>query len=1045
MTSTKKSSSPAKADDLVGAVLVIGGGVAGMQASLDLTEMGYKVFLVERTPSIGGRMSQLDKTFPTNDCSLCILAPKMVEVFRNPNIELLTYSEVSKVTGKAGHFKATIIKKPRYVDETKCKGCGDCAAKCPKIQAPNIFEMNLGKRKSVYIPFPQAVPPIYLIDPDMCLFLTKGVCKVCQKVCTAEAIDFEQKAEEVVLDVGAIIVSTGFDMWADELPDNWGYKYKNVVTALEYERILCASGPMGGHVLRLSDEQEPKKIAFIQCAGSRDFNKGIPYCSSVCCMYTAKEAIITREHSESSECYVFKHDIRAYGKNFYEFTCRAQEEYGVKYFNSKVSTITENPETNDLIIHYENLDDGVFNKFEANLVILATPLVPANGADELGKILGIDIDKYGFFKENDPFDKLSSNKEGIFLCGFCQGPLDIPETVADASGVANKVSGILYPVKDTLIKEKIITSAPILVKPGDEARIGVMICHCGINIGNYVDVPSLVEYVKTLPNVVVAENNLYSCSSDSQVRIKELIKEHDLNRFIVASCTPRTHEKLFQETCEEAGLNKYLFELVNIRDQCSWVHMTQKEEGTLKARDLIEMTIAKSRLLNPLKESTFFVTPEALIIGGGISGLTAALNIAEQGYQTHLVEKDSELGGNLKNLNQIFPKYQKASEFLKPIVESVNSHSNINVYLNSNIQDVIGYIGNYDVKIDEGKNETTDIKVGTIIVATGANEHKPENLYNYKKDNNVITQLELEEKLKSEEKSWLDGIKSVTMILCAGARLKEGITYCSNICCSNAIKNINILRQMKPDLKLIVIYRDLQMSKKENEENYRNSRKEAIFLRYSLDSLPKIINSKGDYNFKGTLFEYNLKQDIEFSTDLIVLAAPLVAPAEFGDLAMMLKVPRDQSGFFLEAHVKLRPIDFATDGIFLCGCAHWPKNIQESIAQANGAAGRSVRILGSGEMVTSGLVAEVNEDLCIGCGRCEEVCPYNAIELIDKEMTFEDYIITIKKSNINSALCKGCGTCGAQCPLSAIDIKHFTLNQINTMINIYCETKKIKN
>ncbi|MFW9896666.1 MAG: NAD-binding protein, partial [Candidatus Thorarchaeota archaeon] len=382
-----------------GAVLVIGGGIAGIQTSLDLTELGFKVYLVERSPSIGGRMSQLDKTFPTNDCSLCILAPKMVEVFRNPNIELMTYHEVKDISGEAGDFEITVLKKPRYIEEDKCKGCGDCAAKCPKIEVGNIFDMNLGKRKSVYIPFPQAVPPIYLIDPEICLKLTKGVCGVCERVCKAEAINYEQKPQEIKIKVGAVVVATGFDMPAEELSPRWGYNYKNVVSALEYERILCASGPFGGHVLRPSDEEEPETIAFIQCAGSRDLHENVPYCSSVCCMYTAKEAIITKEHSDHSQCFVFKHDIRAYGKNFYEFTQRAQEEYGVKYFQTKISRIEEDPETNDLIIHYEDLKTGTFHDFQANLVVLATPLVPSKGSQELGKILDIELDNYLFFKE----------------------------------------------------------------------------------------------------------------------------------------------------------------------------------------------------------------------------------------------------------------------------------------------------------------------------------------------------------------------------------------------------------------------------------------------------------------------------------------------------------------------------------------------------------------------------------------------------------------------------------------------------------------------
>ena len=1022
-----------------GSVLVIGGGIAGIQCSLDLTELGYKVYLVERTPSIGGRMAQLDKTFPTNDCSLCILAPKMVEVFRNPNIELLTYHEVKEITGAAGDFTATILKKPRFIDEIKCKGCGDCATKCPKIEVPNLFDMNLGKRKSIYIPFPQAVPPVYLIDPDLCLKLTKGVCGVCEKVCTAEAIDYEQEPQDIQLNIGAIVVATGFEMPAEKLSLRWGYQYENVVSALEYERILCASGPFGGHVLRPSDHEEPEKIAFIQCAGSRDLHEGVPYCSSVCCTYTAKEAIITKEHSEKSECYVFRHDIRAYGKNFYEFTQRAQQEYGVKYYQTKISQIREDPETNDLIIHYEDLKTGEFKDFKANLVVLASPLVPSRGTNELAETLGIELDQYNFFRESSYFNKLQSSKDGIFLCGFCQGPMDIPETVADASGAASQVAILLNSVKFTQIKEKEFEEPEKEVKPSEEPRIGVLICHCGINIGKYVEVPDVVEEIKKLPNVVHCEANLYSCSSDSQERIKEVIKENDLNRFIVASCTPRTHETLFQVTCQEAGLNKYLFEMVNIRDQCSWVHMTEKEAATEKSIDLVKMAVAKARLLKPQKEETLNIIPSALVIGGGVAGMSAALNIAEQGFETYIVEKENKLGGILNYLNILSPIQEKGSIFLNEIIDKVKKNKNIKIFLESKVENIKGYIGNYDIAVSDKEKVINDFKVGTIIVATGGMELKPNGLFQYNgKNQNVITQLELEQKLKDQNGAWLKNINRITTILCANSRQKEGITYCSNVCCATAIKNINILKEIKPELEITVLYRDLQMAKKEFEDYYRERRKDAIFLRYDLTNIPEITRKKGaKENYEIKVFDTNLQEELEFQTDLIILSTPMIPADNLEELAKMLKVPIDKNGFFLEAHVKLRPLDFATDGIFLCGCAQWPKNIQDSISQANGAAGRASRFLSAKQIKTSGLISEVNPDKCIGCGKCVETCPYNAIELLDTKMEFEDLDLNIKQSYINSALCKGCGTCAATCPVGAISVKHYDFDQIGVMIDSY--------
>ena len=1020
-------------------MLVVGGGIAGIQASLDLTELGFKVYLIERSPSIGGRMAQLDKTFPTNDCALCILAPKMVEVFRNPNIELLTYHEVKKVIGEPGDFTVSVLKKPRFIDETKCKGCGDCAAKCPKIEVPNLFDMNLGKRKSVYIPFPQAVPPIYLIDSELCLKINKGVCGVCEKVCQAEAIDFEQKPQEKKLKVGAIVVATGFDMPADKLTSRWGYRYKNVISALEYERILSASGPFGGHVLRPSDQEEPEKIAFVQCAGSRDLHENVPYCSSVCCMYTAKEAIITKEHSEHSDCYVFRHDIRAYGKNFYEFTQRAQKEYGVKYSQTKISMIEEDHETDDLMIHYENLKTGEFNDFRANLVVLATPLVPSEGTKELAETLGIELDEYSFFKERNYFNKSISSRDGIYLCGFCQGPMDIPETVADASGVAGQVAAFLSSVKFNEVKEKEWELPEIDISPKDEPRIGVLICHCGINIGKYVQIPLLAEYVRTLPNVVHCEDNLYSCSSDSQARIKELIIDHKLNRFIVASCTPRTHEALFQETCQEAGLNKYLFEMVNIRDQCSWVHMSEIEAATQKAKDLIRMAIAKARLLRPLKEEELKITPTGLIIGGGIAGMTAALNLANQGFKTFIVEKEKYLGGNLNFLNTLYPIEEDASTYLQKTIKKVKQNKNIQIFLETKIKDIKGYVGNYIVSFDDTDNESHELSIGTIIVATGGQEFKPKGLFQYKKDNkNVITQLELEQKLKEVGKSWLDNINRITTILCVNARQQEGITYCSNICCGNSIKNISLLKKLKPELEIILLYRDLQMAKKKYEEYYRERRKNAIFLRYDLDNIPivsKINKNPEKYNVK--VYDTNLQDFLEFDTDLIVLSTPIIPASNLENLSRMLKVPLDRNGFFLEAHVKLRPLDFATEGIFLCGCAQWPKNIQDTISQANGAAGRASRFLSAEKITTSGIVAEVNTNNCIGCGKCESVCPYNAIDILENFKEFEEISLVVRTSFINSALCKGCGTCAATCPNGAISIMQYDFNQISAMIEAY--------
>ncbi|MEE9378010.1 MAG: FAD-dependent oxidoreductase [Candidatus Lokiarchaeia archaeon] len=897
-----------------GSVLVIGGGIAGIQASLDLTELGFKIHLIEREPSIGGRMAQFDKLFPTNDCSLCVLAPKMVTVYRNPNIELYTLTEVKEVSGNVGNFTVTIVKKPRYVDETKCRGCGDCAAKCPKVEAPNIFDMNLGKRKSSYIPFPQATPPVYLIDPELCLYLNRDVCGVCKKVCQAEAINFEQKEEEIILNVGAIVVSTGYDMLGEELSERWGYQYDNVVNALEYERMISSSGPFGGHVLRPSDEREPQKIAFIQCVGSIGSEKKVSYCSRVCCMYTAKNAINTKKNFKDSQIVVFRHNIRVFGKDFYEYTKKAQEEYGIKYIYSKINDVEEDSDTSDLIIHYKDLKKGEVNDFRANLVVLAAPLVPSKGTKELAQILDVELDNYNYFKESSYFNNLLSTRDGIFLCGLSQGPMNITETVSNASGVAGQIASLLNSEKYSQIEEREI----------------------------------------------------------------DILPEEDI---------------------------------INI-------------------------------------------SPSALIIGGGISGMTAALNISNQGFKTYIVEKEKVLGGNLNYLNILYPSQQEATEFLNNKINEVKKKENIEVFRNSNIKAIKGTIGNYLIDIADVNDEIYTLSAGVIIVATGSQEFKPKGLFQYNRLNkNVITLLELEQRLKNEDNSWLDKINHITTILCVQARQRFGYSYCSNVCCSNAIKNIKVLKELKPELEILVLFRDLHTAKKEFEEIFTKRKKIASYLRYDVHNVPEVVKiSKNPEKYRIKVRDdLDVNKQIAFETDLILLATPLIPSKDLKDLAIMLNVPLDDNGFFPEAHEKMRPLDFVTHGIFVCGCAQWPKNLQDSIMQANGAAGRASRFLSRGKISTTNLEFMsfllsiecffkdliVNPEKCNGCGKCAENCAFKAIDIVDAESKYEDVSLSVKKAVINSALCKGCGKCSSTCKLKAIKAKHYDFKQISSIIDPY--------
>ncbi|MCS4541951.1 MAG: FAD-dependent oxidoreductase, partial [Euryarchaeota archaeon] len=698
------------------------------------------------------------------------------------------YSEVNEVKGQPGNFTVKIERKPRYVKEEKCNGCGLCSQVC-KIKVPNEFDQKLGIRKAIYTPFPQAVPLKYTIDKEHCIG-----CGQCKIVCGPGAIDYDMKANEVEVNVGSIIIAVGGDYYEPRNMLEYGYGvYKNVLTALDFERLLSASGPTKGRLLRPSDGKVARKIAYIQCVGCRDKNK--PYCSRICCTYSTKEAISAKEHEKSlEEINIFYIDIRTVGKNFEEFYKKARDEYKINYIKGIPSAI-EQSNNGSLIIKYEDQKEKKFKKMEVDLVVLSTATFPKKGINELAEKLGISLDEYGFVKELNPLiSPIDTIKPGIYACGVSSGPRDIPDSVAQASGAAARASMFVFP--SNIEKEY---PEEIDVR-GQEHRVGVFVCSCGLNIGGYLDVPKVAKYAKTLPNVVYAEHNLFTCSADAIEGIKARIKEHNLNRVVVASCTPRTHEPLFRETCREVGLNPYLFEMANIRDQCSWVHMGDPKHATKKALELVRMAVAKARLLEPRYEKEVQINPSSLVIGAGISGMTAALNIANQGFKVYLVEKTEKLGGLIRDMDTLFPDNMKANELLNSVIKNIEENKNIILYTSTSIKHVKGYVGNFEVTLDKaGKEEK--ITVGTIIVATGAKPFEPKGMYGYGKYKNVITQLELE-RLIAENK--LQEPKNIAMIQCVGAREKEGRTYCSRICCMVAIKNARQLKKQFPKANVYV-------------------------------------------------------------------------------------------------------------------------------------------------------------------------------------------------------------------------------------------------
>ena len=849
-----------------------------------------------------------------------------------------------------------------------------------------------------------------------------GVCSECNQcvyACQKHCIDHDMREEILELNVGAVVLTPGSEPMPGDIRPELGYgRLPNVVTSIEFERMLSASGPWGGVVQRPSDGAHPHKVAFIQCVGSRDISCDHGYCSSVCCMYATKEALIAKEHAPDVEPTIFYMDIRSFGKGFERYIERAEEEYGVRYVRSMVSMVTEEPGTGNLRVRHAT-PDGKNVEEEFDLVVLSVGLKPPEGTRELAERLGVELNEYDF-AESPSFGPAQTTRPGIFVAGPFSEPKDIPETVVEASCAAAQASALLAGARGTLTEERVWPEERDVSE--EDPRVGVFICHCGINIGAVVDVPQVVEYATGLPDVVYAEENLYTCSQDTQERIRELIEEHGLNRVVVASCTPRTHEPLFQETIRGAGLNPHLFQLANIREQDSWVHRDNHKSATEKAKELVRMSVAKSRQLCPLERGLFDVNHRALVIGGGLAGMTAALSIAGQGFEVTLVEREAELGGNLRHIYTPLPgsKDGDPQALLKRTIEAVSANPRISVLTGAEVVDMGGYLGQYrsTVRLADGRQD--EIQHGVVVVATGAREIEPQE-YLYGEDPRVITQRELEAQIANQQ---IANLQSVVMIQCVGSRDEEH-PYCSRICCTEAIKNALAIKERNPETQVYILYRDIRTFGFK-ERYYREARqKGVIFLQYDKDQKPEVRTIPPSPNLQVDVMVQPEGETFTLGADMVVLSAGIEPNVDNETLAQRLKVPLNEDGFFLEAHVKLRPLDFAADGVYLCGLAHSPHFLDETIAQAQGAAVRAVSLIARDQLDATPIVACVDPLLCTACGLCVEVCPYGA-RVLEPGASHAEVI---------EVLCQGCGACITACPNKASQQKGFGTGQVYEMLD----------
>jgi len=883
---------------------------------------------------------------------------------------------------------------------------------CP-AKYPDRYNQEISKNKAVHIYFAQAIPLIAYID-ESCLYLKEGKCRICEAVCKNNAIDLKQAAEKKEIQVGAIILSPGLEPFDPKVKKEYHYgEFANVVTSMDYERLLCSTGPYAGEILRGSDRKHPHKIAWIQCVGSRRVTPGEnSYCSAVCCTYTQKQAILTKDHDTEAQCTIFHNDIRSYGKDFERFYERTEKLPGVRFIRSYASIVREDPKTRNVTVRYSTNDDGVKEE-EFDMVVLSVGLNPPADVKSIAGKFGIELNPHDFCRIT-PVNPVSTNRPGIFVSGGFQGPIDIPESVFSASGAGSKIGELLDHRRGKLSRERIYPAERDV--SNEEPRIGVFVCHCGANIGRIVNVPETVEYCKTLPNVVHAQEQLFSCATNSAREITDMTKELGLNRVIVAACSPRTLEPLFRDTVREAGINQYYFEMANIREHNSWVHSKEKEEATQKAKDIIRMSVARACRLEPLQEFDLPVDKAALVVGGGIAGMNCALSIANQGHEVHLVEKEKELGGIARKIHSTLDGLD-VQEYLRDLTQKVYQNQLIHVYHDATITDATGYVGNFVTAVKSEKG-LTQIKHGAAVLAIGADLYTPAE-YLYGEDERVMTHLELEERIaKGDEK--ITGAKSLVMIQCVGCR-NEDRNYCSRLCCSESVKNALRLKEINPEMDITILFRDMR-TYGFNEDYYREaSNKDIKFIRYEPEDKPQVEPGESDEGrpvLKVTTTDFVLGKKLVLDADVVALAAAIIPSASTKEVAGQFKVTLSPDGFFKEAHVKLRPVEFGTDGVYLCGLAHYPKFIQETVNQAYGAAGRALTLLSHDIVVASGSVVRVDEGRCMGCGACVSACAYGALELRETKKGM--------KATVNPVLCKGDGLCNTKCPTGAIQLKHFT-------------------